>query len=184
LLAATVSGPALHAKDKHRNAGSAKSQDEIVVQAHLTLADGPITRFVATRHFDRTYIYAERQAGQPITLIDMTNPSHPQVLSDAALPASQGNLLSVAGTAALAGDTPIASAPTSQTIRLMDFSDPAKPKVTREFVGVTALENISGGSVILLANADGVWVLSQHFAQDPAEEERYARKVVYGESMY
>jgi hypothetical protein len=65
----------------------------------------------------------------------------------------------------------------------MDLSDPASPKVTRQFDGVTAVEKLSSG-LILLANQEGVWVLSQHLADDPKMGERYARKVIYGESMY
>jgi hypothetical protein len=64
----------------------------------------------------------------------------------------------------------------------MDFSDPAHPKVTKQFDGVTAIEKI--GNIILLANGDGIWVLSQRLAEDPAVDKRYANKVIYGESMY
>ena len=34
------------------------------------------------------------------------------------------------------------------------------------------------------ANADGIWILQQHFALDPEVEKSYAYKVIYGESMY
>jgi hypothetical protein len=51
--------------------------------------------------------------------------------------------------------------------------------VTKQFDNVTAIQNVSGG-VILLANTDGIWILSQHFAEDPAVEKSYAYKVVYG----
>jgi hypothetical protein len=178
-----MGGCLLNAKDKHPKAKPAPPQDQIVVESQIANADGPVTRFVATRHYDRSYIYAEREAGKPVTLIDVTNPTHPLVLSQATFPVPAGNLLAVAGTAALAGDAAAEKAPAPQTIRIMDFSDPAKPRVTKQFDNVTAIQNVSGG-VILLANTDGIWILSQHFAEDPAVEERYARKVVYGESMY
>ena len=166
----------LYAKDKHSN------QDEITVDARLSITDGPITRFVATRHYDRLYVYAERATGKPVTLIDVTNSAKPRVLSDSSVPAPSGTLLAVAGTAALAGDS-AAPAPTNQTLRFIDFSNPTAPKVTRQFDHVTAVENVTA-NVILLANPDGIWILSRHLAEDPGVEERYARKVVYGESMY
>jgi hypothetical protein len=183
LIAATIGGCALQAKDNHPKTDSVQPQDQIVVEAHVANADGAITRFVATRHYNRSYIYAQRAAGQPVTLIDVTNPSRPAVLSNAPLPASSGDLLAVAGTAALTGDAAAEKAATPQTIRIMDFSDPANPKVTKQFDVVTAIEKVAGG-VILLANRDGIWILSQHLAEDPEAEKRYARKVVYGESMY
>ncbi len=180
---AAIGGGILHAKDKHSKVKPAQPQDQIEVESQIPNADGPITRFVATRHYDRSYIYAEREPGKPVTLIDVTNPARPVVLSQATFPVPSGNLIAVAGTSALASDAAAEKAPIPQTVRIMDFSDPAKPKVTKQFDNVTAIQNVSGG-VILLANSDGVWILSQHFAEDPATEERYARKVVYGESMY
>jgi hypothetical protein len=183
LTLTAVSGRVLDAKDKRPKAETAKPQDQIVIEAHITVGGGPIIRFIATRHYDRSYIYAERDAGKSVTLIDVTNLGHPQVLSDPGGRPVLGNLLAVAGTAALEGNGPAEKPPTSQTIRLMDYSDPANPKVTREFNSVTAVEKVGGG-IILLANGEGIWILSQHFAEDPAVEKRYANKVIYGESMY
>jgi uncharacterized secreted protein with C-terminal beta-propeller domain len=179
LLVAAVCGCELQAKDKPSNAGSPK-QDEIEIQSHVAVVAGPITRFIATRHYDRTYVYAVRAAGKPVTLLDLTDAKHPRVLLETSLPTPASNLLAVAGTAALTGDASVA---TAQTMTLMDFSDPAQPKVTKQFAGVTAFESFTGG-LTLLANSEGIWVLKEHFAEDPAAEERYAKKIVYGESMY
>ena len=187
LTAAAVGGRMLSAKDKHPKVPGSRPQDQISIEAHIPAADGPVIGFIATKHYARSYVYAERAAGKPVTLIDVTSPEHPQVLSDtslpaSSLPASSGKLLAVAGTAALAGDAPVEKAPAAQTIRVMDFSDPGNPKITKQFEGVTAVEKV--GNIILLANADGIWILSQHLAEDPAAEKRYANKVIYGESMY
>lgn len=176
-----VSGiPALYAKNKQKQ--DAVAQDQIAVAAHLSLPGSLITRFTTTRHYNSVYVYAERGPGQPITLLDVTDANKPIVVSQ--LDASNAaTLIGATGTAAIS--TTAAAAPTTapQTIRLMDFSDPAHPKVTQEFDGVTAIEKMSG-DVTLLSNAQGVWVLRQRLAEDPVEDERYARKVIYGESMY
>jgi hypothetical protein len=179
----------LAAKEKHKKTAPA-DQDQISVAAHLAVPGSPILCFMATRHYDRSYVYAERGSGQPITLLDVTNPNRPLILSQLDSgslpddPPAATNLVAVAGTAALSTSAPADSGKASvQTIRLLDFSDPANPKVTRQFDGVTAVQRVSGG-VILLANPEGVWVLTDHLAEDPKEIERYARKVIYGESMY
>lgn len=179
-LAATLGHP-LAAKDKKKD----QPQDQIRVEAHIAVGGGPITQFAATTHYNRAYVYAERGPGQPVTLLDVTNPSQPKVLSQVASSpgAVSGNLVAAAGTAALSTSSGASTPPATQTLRLMDFSDPANPKVTQKFDGVTAVERLSNG-LILLANADGVWILSQHLAQDPAEEACYAYKVVYGETQY
>lgn len=177
------------AKDKHKQP-NASAQDQISVSGHVVVSGGPILRFIATQHYDRTYIYAERAPGQPVTILDVTKPVQPVIVSEFDASSGATNLVVVAGTAALSGTAvnPVNSSadtatPPVQTIRLMDLSDPASPKVTRQFDGVTAVEKLGGG-LILLANPEGVWVLSQHLADDPKMDERYARKVIYGESMY
>jgi hypothetical protein len=152
-----------------------------MIEAHIPVSNGPVTRFIATQHYSSTWVYAERAAGKGATVVDVTRPNHPKVVSEV----PTGALVSVNGTTALSTDAPggAAAEASPQTIRLMDFSDAAHPKVTRQFDGVTAIQKI-GGNLILLANPEGIWILSEHLADDPAADARYAKKVIYGESMY
>jgi hypothetical protein len=174
LIAAAVSGGEVEAKNKKPKPDAGQPQDQIVIDAHIPFSEGAVTRFVVTQHYSRSYIYAEREAGKPVTLIDATKPGQPKVLSEL----TSGSLVAVAGTAALESDaTPATPSPKSQTIRIMYFSDPAHPKVTRQFDGVTAVER--SGGLILVANPEGIWILSEHLAQDPAVEAEYAHRVVY-----
>jgi hypothetical protein len=179
---AIAAGPAF-AKSRHSGQASSTGQDQITIESHVPAGKGPVVRFVAMERNGRSYVYAERGT----TLIDVTQPAHPKVLSEVS-GAQAGSLVAVAGTAALASSAPAAAtqvpAPAPQTIQILDLSNLASPKVTRRFEGVTAMEKLPGHGLILLANAEGVWILSEHIAQDPAVEEQYARKVVYGESRY
>jgi hypothetical protein len=177
-------GQALAAKDKKKDKADSP-QDQIKVEAHIVVAGGPITAFAATTHYNRSYVYAERGPGQPVTLLDVTNPAQPKILSQvtSSSGAVTGNLVAAAGTAALSTSAGAPITQAAQTLRLMDFSDPTNPKVTQQFDGVTAVERLSNG-LIMLANTDGVWILSQHLAPDPAEEACYAYKVIYGETQY
>jgi hypothetical protein len=169
----------VNAKTKHHHDGP--DQDQIAIESHIQLAGAtPITGFIATQHYNRTYVYAEHGVGNPVTLIDITDTSHPTVVSEIAMNAGSSALLSVAGTAAIIGQGSASKEPAPQSVSIMDFSDPAQPKVTKTFEGITALEKVSNGSVILIANKEGVWVLKQHFALDPKIEEKYAKEVVYG----
>jgi hypothetical protein len=61
----------------------------------------------------------------------------------------------------------------------MDFSDPLHPKVAREFTGVTAISRDERRGLIYVANAEGVWILQQSFAEDPEVEREYAHHVLY-----
>jgi hypothetical protein len=183
LLALILAAPAIQAKDKKPKAKPNAPQDEIAVIGHIPLTDGPVRRFLTTQHFSSYYLYVEHDAGKSVTLIDVTKATKPLVLADVAYPTTGGSdsLLAVAGTAALmtselgnAADTRIL-----QTIRIMDFSDPQRPKVAREFTGVTAISRDDRRGLIFVANSEGVWILQQHLADDPEVQKAYAHHVIY-----
>jgi hypothetical protein len=176
-LAGAMAALTLNAKPKHHH--DVPDQDQIAIQSHIQLGGAPITGFIATQHYNRSYVYAERGAGNPVTLIDVTDTAHPVVVSEISMASGSSALLSVAGTAAITGEGAASKEAVPQSVSIMDFSDPSQPKVTRTFEGITALEKVSNGSVILLANKEGVWVLKQHFALDPKMQEEYAKEVVY-----
>ncbi len=175
---AALPGHVIFGKDK-RHKSPAQPQDQIVVNAHIAVPQGVIAGFEFTRHYNRRYVYAQR-TGEPPLLIDITRLDAPKVLSTLAASgdAGSGNLLAVAGTAVVASDAaPATDTPKARTIRIIDYSDTTHPKVTNEFKDVTAIAN--QGGLILLANPDGIWILSQKLAEDPEEEAEYARRVVY-----
>jgi hypothetical protein len=110
------------------------------------------------------------KTAEPVVLADI--PSAPNGAS--------ANLFAVAGTAALTSDqTANVLVMPSKTIRIMDFSDPKQPKVSREFSGVTAMSRDDRRGLIFLSNADGIWILHQSLAQDPEVEKEYGRHVLY-----
>jgi len=173
--------PLLEAKNKKPK--PAAPQDTIEVVGHIPLTDGPVTRFLATQHYSSHYLYAEH-AGGSVTLLDVTKIAAPVVLSNVAYNSGQGSasLSVVAGTAALvetSTSTNVAPQNPAQTLRIMDFSDPSNPKVAREFTGVTAMSRDDRRGLIFVANAEGIWILQQHLAEDPEVEKEYERYVTY-----
>jgi hypothetical protein len=165
----------------------ADPQDQIDVVGQIPPTGGVVNRFIATQHYSSYYLYAEHPDGK-LTLIDVTKTDHPAVLADVAYApdSGTGSVSAVAGTAALVSSQPaapaVAAAP--QTIKIMDLSDPKNPKVAREFTGVTALSKDAGRGLIFLANPEGIWILRQHFAEDPEVQRAYEDYVIYGSSMY
>lgn len=167
----------LAAKDKKPKS---PPQDSIEVVAHIPLTTGPVLRFLATEHYSSHYLYAEHGSGASVTLIDVTKPDRPAVLAEVAYPpAGGGNLVVVSGTAALAASSGTQQTAAPQTIRILDFSDPQHPKVTREFAGVTAIDRDDRRGLIFVANPEGVWILRQSRAEDPDVEKAYAHHVIY-----
>lgn len=174
--------PAAIAKDKK---SQESSKDEIQVAGHVALADGPVRRFLLTEHYSRVYLYAERDAGQAITLVDVTKASQPFVIADVnSVPADGSNLVLAAGTAALVSTAPAVNAQSVQTIRIMDLSDPKNPKIAREFTGVTAVARDDRRGLVYVANGEGIWILQQHLATDPDVIKAYDYQIRYGMSMY
>jgi hypothetical protein len=186
LAAATTLAPSVSARNK--KADSPAPKDAIEVVGHIPLAGGPVRHFQSTQHYSSYYLYAEHEAGGTVTLIDVTKTSDPAVLADVAYAPNGGssNLTVVTGTAALVTSEPAASgtATAPQTIRIMDFSDSKNPKVAREFTGVTAMSRDNQRGLIFVANAEGIWILRQHFAEDPDVQRAYEDYVIYGPSMY
>jgi hypothetical protein len=187
VLTTVVLPIAAQPKDKKLKPAPKDPQDSIEVVGHIPAAGGPITRFMITQHYSSSYLYAEHEAGKGVTMIDVSKANRPSLLADVpvTLPAGSDSLSVVAGTAALVTTEPVVQAtPATQTIRIVDFSDPQHPKVTREFAGVTATARDDRRGLIFVANGDGVWILQQRLAEDPEVERAYANYVVYGSSMY
>ena len=184
LLAGVVCASTAAAKNKKVKAQPAPPKDEIEVIGHIPLTGGAITRFSSTQHYSSYYLYAEHAGSKNVTLIDVTKVGQPAVLADMAYSPDGGSqgLLLVAGTAALVNSEQGSSAATSaatQSLKIMDFSDPQNPKVAREFTGVTAIGRNDPRGLIYVANADGIWILKQHLAEDPEVEKAYANYVMY-----
>lgn len=167
LLTAATLAPA---KDKHRKKQDDIPQDAIEVVAHVPLAGDRVTHFIETQHYRRDYLYAEHANGKSVTLIDVTHPEKPALLSEADFPArSSDSLVAVTGNAALVAvntnSQPNAIEP--RTYRIMSFADPAHPAVKQELDGVTAVASDDKRELIFLANGDGLWILHRRYAMDP-----------------
>ena len=168
-------------KPKKQKAAAKDPQDQIEVYAQIPVPDGSVRRFITTRHFSSYYLYAELSDGKTVMLIDLTKAKKPAVLASVAYPADSGSMFAVAGTSALVTEEAVVPAPPAapRTLRLMDFSDPAHPIVTKEFTGITAMSRDEQGGLIFLGDAHNIWILHQTLALDPEVEKEYARKIVY-----
>jgi hypothetical protein len=154
------------------------AQDQIEVVGHIALSGGngsPVTGFLTTQHYNRSYLYVERAGAKVVTLIDVTKADRPSVIADVA-----GNgLVSVAGTAALVTQESPRAASRPESLRIMNFADIEHPQIVREFTGVTAVARDDRRGLIFLANGDGVWILRQQLAEDPAMVRAYDDYVRY-----
>src|SRR4051812_2223660 len=84
-------------------------QDSIEVVARLPLTSGPVTHFVETQHYRRSYLYAEAGGGSTVTLIDVTEIGRPTLVSTLTLASGTTNVITAAGTTALVSESPAAT---------------------------------------------------------------------------
>ena len=185
IAALALLSPAAVARNKsgaHKKPQSAP-QDKIEVVGRIALPAGPITGLVPTRHFSSDYLYAEYGAGKKATIIDVTRPDKPSVVTDLVFPTngSPDTIIAVAGTSALAiGNQPSSVAvPQPTSVRIMSFANFESPKVLREFSGVTAIGRDDSRGLIFLADSAGIWILEEVPAEDPAVEAAYSDYVTY-----
>jgi len=182
LIALVVISSPTQAQKKKKPAPK-EPQDAIEVVGHIANTSGPVTTFVTTQHHSSYYLYAEHEGAKDVTLIDISKADKPVVLAEIAYPVTNGagSLFAVAGTAALTTDqqTKTSTAASTQTVRIMDFSDPQHPKVARQFDGVTSISRDERRSLIFLANGEGIWILRQSYAEDPEAKKEYEKYILY-----
>jgi hypothetical protein len=160
--------------------GAQPAQDQIQVASHISVSKSPVTSLMATEHYSRYYLYVEHAGDRSVTLIDVTNIAAPKVIGEFSYPKdARDGLVSVAGTAAVVEDETGPSAERPHTVKIMDFTDAEHPQVTREFTGVTAIGRDNQRGLVFLANSEGVWILRQKLAEDPALVEAYNNYVLY-----
>lgn len=181
LLGSVIPAATVSAKPKNKHPKQGPPQDQIQVVAHLPLT-GKVNCFLTTKHYSRDYLYVEYEAGQTVALIDTTSPEHPAILANVASGGGTNSdaLLTVTGNAALVmdGPAPAQAFTPDRTIRVMSFADPAHPTVQHEFQNVSAMARDDSRGLIFLANTEGLWILQQHFAMDPAVEAQWEHDVL------
>jgi hypothetical protein len=47
-----------------------------------------------------------------------------------------------------------------ESVRVLDISDPARPRTVQNFAGVTSILQDSAQNMLYVANGDGVWIVS------------------------
>lgn len=136
------------------------------VVGHLALADAPGSEMILQNKGDKHYLYVQKASKQGFTVINVTKPSIPELVSTAGASNASGTL-EMAGPDVAISEVPDKNAkgvirntenPT-ETVNILDISDPEHPKVIQTFKGVTSILQDPGRGLIYLANKDGVWIL-------------------------
>jgi hypothetical protein len=138
------------------------------VIAHLPLPQATGSQMFLQKDNGKNYLYVQQASKQGFMIVDVTKPDLPSLLKHSA----EVSLATAGSLEMVSPDIAIASAPEkkpstltssnhpTQTIRLLDLSDPRKPTVVEEFNGVTSVLPDGGHNLIYLTNNEGLWILS------------------------
>jgi len=179
LLAVFVALAALSAKDE-----SPKKATDLpaTVIAHLPLPQATGTQMLLQREDGKNYLYVQQASKQGFMIVDVSKPDKPSLLKRTAAGswATSGNLEMVSPDVGIA-ETPDKKPTTltssnhpTETVRVLDLSDPHNPKTLQEFNGVTSLLPDGGHGLIYLTNNEGLWILryTRPALLEPAKKKR------------
>lgn len=137
------------------------------VIAHLALPQATGNQMLLQKENAKQYLYVQQATKQGFMIVDVTKPEKPSLLKRSAEsnPSTAGNLQMVSPDVAIAeapektSTTLTSSSRPTETVRVLDLSDPRNPKTLETFNKVTSLLPDGGHGLIYLTNNEGLWVL-------------------------
>jgi hypothetical protein len=137
------------------------------VIAHLPLPQATGNQMLLQKDNGKQYLYVQQASKQGFMIVDVSKPEEPSLLKRTAESnqATSGNLQIVSPDVAIAEapektpSTLASSNRPTETVRVLDLSDPRNPKTLETFNKVTSLLPDSHHGLIYLTNNDGLWVL-------------------------
>jgi hypothetical protein len=137
------------------------------VIAHLPLPQAAGSQMLLQRENGKHYLYVQQAGKQGFMVVDVSNPERPSLLKRTA----ESNQSTSGNLEMLSPDVAIAQAPEktpttltssnhpTETVRVLDLSDPRDPKTLETFNKVTSLLPDGGHGLVYLTNDDGLWIL-------------------------
>jgi hypothetical protein len=137
------------------------------VIAHLPLPQATGSQMLLQKENGRQYLYVQQATKQGFMVVDVTKPEKPSLLKRTAESnqATTGNMEMVSPDVAIAEapeKTPatlISSSHPTETVRVLDLSDPRNPKTLETFTKVSGLLPDGGHNLVYLTNNEGLWIL-------------------------
>jgi hypothetical protein len=137
------------------------------VIAHLILPQATGSQMLLQKQDAKQYLYVQQASKQGFMIVDVSKPERPSLLRRTAEPnqPTAGNLEMVSPDVAIA-EAPEKTPTTltnsnhpTETVRLLDLSDPRNPKTLETFNKVTSLLPDGHHGLIYLTNDEGLWIL-------------------------
>jgi len=144
------------------NSDKDKDDNSVKVVAHLTLPGTAVRQVFQQQHEGKNYLYL--QQGGHFSIIDVSTPDSPVLVERVS---SKERLEEVGSGLAITmvsdANSGSATVPT-QSIRVMDLSDPKNPRTIKTFTGVTSILPDDTRRLIYITNSEGLWILKHNRA--------------------
>jgi hypothetical protein len=137
------------------------------VIAHLPLPQATGSQMLLQKENSKQYLYVQQATKQGFMIVDVSKPERPNLLKRTA----ESNQSTAGNLEMVSPDVAIAEAPErttatltsnshpTETVRVLDLSDPRNPKTLETFNKVTSLLPDGGHGLIYLTNNEGLWIL-------------------------
>ena len=126
------------------------------VVAHIPLPGSAVRQIFFQEENGRRYLYLQQNVH--FTVVDVTDPDSPQIV-DRVKPGGKLTEVGAGLAIAVSSDQSGEGTVPTQTVKLMDMSDPKNPRAAKTFTGVTSMYSEDGRHLIYLANSEGLWIV-------------------------
>src|SRR3984957_1286693 len=151
---------------KHRV--STPASEPATVVAHLPLPGITVSQLELQQHGSKELLNVEGVPKDGFAIVDVTKPGQPDVIKSESWPngASTGKLQLVSGRLALAEapDSATETVSRTETLKVLDLSDPASPRTVLTFSGVTSTLADDAHNLVYITNGEGLWILRNNQA--------------------
>ena len=132
------------------------------VIAHVPLEGAVASQMYLQAQGDKRYLYIDQGTNQGYTVVDITKATQPNILKHVTSGKVQvmGSDIALAEAPEQSKTVARSHAPT-ESVSVLDTSDPANPKTIQTFQGVTSVLQDGVRGLIFLTNNDGLWILQQ-----------------------
>jgi hypothetical protein len=135
------------------------TKDKVVMLAHLPLPGSPVRQILVQEENGKRYLLLQQNVH--FTVVDVTDSKNPQIVDRVA---EKGKLAEIGAGLAISvqSDQSAPGSVPTQTVRLVDLSDPKNPRVVKTLNGVTSMYSDDGRQLIYLTNNEGLWIIKHY----------------------
>ena len=138
---------------------------------HLPLENMQVNEIFVQQRGDKYYLYLHRPGKNTFALVDVTQPDKPVLVNRNApkgsvdgqiQPPEGGSVVALSVVPENPKNTAPVGPPPTETVQLLDMSNPKDIKVLKTVKGVAAMTPDDGRKLVYLVNVEGLWIISHH----------------------